>query len=138
MIFWIFVILIALGILLAAAAKAASSRYCHGDCGKIIDFVYSYEGIIVGSGVATALISGVIVAFMLFAIVPAQVSAYGNRLANEKRYEALMYIYELKDNFYEDIIRLEGFGKKSADKLMQAIEDSRDTTLERFINALSI
>lgn len=47
-------------------------------------------------------------------------------------------IYDLKDNFYEDISKLEGFGKRSVDKLMQSIEDSRNTTLDRFIYALCI
>lgn len=47
-------------------------------------------------------------------------------------------IYELKNNFCEDIIKLEGFGKKSVSKLMASIEDSKNTTLDRFIYALSI
>lgn len=47
-------------------------------------------------------------------------------------------IYELKNNFCEDIIKLEGFGKKSTSKLMESIEKSKNTTLDRFIYALSI
>lgn len=47
-------------------------------------------------------------------------------------------IYELQNNFYEDIKKLSGFGKRSADKLMKAIQDSRQTTLDRFIYALCI
>lgn len=47
-------------------------------------------------------------------------------------------IYELKNNFYEEISKLEGFGKRSVDKLMQSIEDSKNTTLDRFIYALCI
>lgn len=46
-------------------------------------------------------------------------------------------IYHLSD--YADKMKtLEGFGKKSADKLLKSIEDSRKTTLGRFIYALSI
>lgn len=47
-------------------------------------------------------------------------------------------IYKLKNSFYYDIVKLDGFGKRSTDKLMNAIEKSRNTTLDRFINALSI
>ena len=46
-------------------------------------------------------------------------------------------IYNL-DYYYNDIVNLDGFGKKSADKLMSAIEKSKDTTLDRFIYSLSI
>lgn len=46
-------------------------------------------------------------------------------------------IYTLKDS-YSDIVKIDGFGERSAEKLIQAIESSRNTTLERFINALSI
>lgn len=43
-----------------------------------------------------------------------------------------LYTYE------EKMIRLDGFGKKSTDKLLTAIENSRRTTWDRFIYALSI
>lgn len=46
-------------------------------------------------------------------------------------------IYTLKGS-YNDIVKMEGFGERSADKLIQAIEESKNTTLERLINALSI
>lgn len=49
----------------------------------------------------------------------------------------LIDVYNL-DYRYNDIIGLDGFGKKSADKLMNAIEKSKNTTLDRFIYALSI
>lgn len=52
--------------------------------------------------------------------------------------ESYVDIYELKARFYNDIIKLEGFGKKSVDKLMQAIETSKHITLDRFIYSLSI
>ena len=43
-------------------------------------------------------------------------------------------IYKHKERLYE----LEGYGKKSIDKLIESIEKSKTTTLNRFINALSI
>lgn len=46
-------------------------------------------------------------------------------------------IFYLKDR-YEDLVRLRGFGKKSADRLLAAIESARNTTLDHFINALGI
>lgn len=46
-------------------------------------------------------------------------------------------IYCLKDH-YEEMINLEGFGEKSVKKILDSIEKSRNTTLDRFIYALSI
>ena len=46
-------------------------------------------------------------------------------------------IYNLKDH-NEEMINLEGFGKKSVSKLLDSIEKSRNTTLDRFIYSLSI
>jgi len=41
--------------------------------------------------------------------------------------------------FYEkDIVKLDGFGKKSVDKLLAAIEKSKSTTMERYLYGLSI
>lgn len=49
-------------------------------------------------------------------------------------------LYELNNNFgvTNDISKLKGFGKKSQEKLINAIEKSKNTTLDRFIYALSI
>ena len=52
--------------------------------------------------------------------------------------ESFMDIYELKDRFGYDIANLDGFGKKSVDKLFDAIETSKNTTLDKFIYSLSI
>lgn len=52
--------------------------------------------------------------------------------------ESFIDIYELKNGFYDDVVAMEGFGKKSADKLIVAIEQSKNTTLSRFIYALCI
>lgn len=46
-------------------------------------------------------------------------------------------IMNLKDHVVE-MYKLDGFGKKSVDKLLKAIENSRKTTLDRFIYSLSI
>ena len=46
-------------------------------------------------------------------------------------------IYYLQDH-YSSLIRLDGFGKRSVDKLLQSIEDSRNVKLENFITALGI
>lgn len=46
-------------------------------------------------------------------------------------------IYSLKDHYIQ-AINLDGFGKKSIDKLLDAIEKSRTTTLSRFLYSLSI
>jgi DNA ligase (NAD+) len=46
-------------------------------------------------------------------------------------------IFALKDHFTE-MMKLDGFGEKSATKLLDAIEKSRDVKLENFICALSI
>lgn len=46
-------------------------------------------------------------------------------------------IYRLID-YYDEMIKLSGFGKKSVDKLMESIEKSKCVELNRFIAALSI
>ena len=46
-------------------------------------------------------------------------------------------IFTLKDH-YDEMIKLEGFGEKSVKKLLNAIEKSKNTTLDRFIYSLSI
>lgn len=46
-------------------------------------------------------------------------------------------IFTLKDYFTE-MVKLDGFGETSVNKLLNAIEESRKTTLDRFIYSLSI
>lgn len=46
-------------------------------------------------------------------------------------------IYRL-DRYKNDIEKLEGFGKKSTNKLFDSIEKSKETTLDKFIYSLSI
>lgn len=46
-------------------------------------------------------------------------------------------IYRL-DRYKDDIIQMDGFGTRSYEKLIAAIEKSRNTTLDRLINAIGI
>jgi DNA ligase (NAD+) len=46
-------------------------------------------------------------------------------------------IYHLSDH-YDQLILIDGFGKKSVEKLLNSIEDSRNVKLENFIAALGI
>lgn len=48
--------------------------------------------------------------------------------------KSIYHLYDYKGKMYN----LEGFGKKSVDKLLESIEKSRETTLDRFIYALSV
>mgnify|MGYP003289198299 CR=1 FL=1 len=47
-------------------------------------------------------------------------------------------IYTVMDVHYKEIVDMNGFGKKSADKLLTSINDSLNATLDRFIYALCI
>lgn len=60
------------------------------------------------------------------------------KLINFGWIESFIDIYRLKDRYGYNLSKFDGFGKKSVDKLYDAIEASKNTTLDRFINALSI
>ena len=51
--------------------------------------------------------------------------------------EGFVDLYNLED-YREELERLDGFGERSVDKLLDAIEKSREVTLDRFIYSLSI
>lgn len=51
--------------------------------------------------------------------------------------DSIKSIYHLSD-YKGKMYSLEGFGKKSVDKLLESIEKSRETTLDRFVYSLSI
>lgn len=51
--------------------------------------------------------------------------------------DSIKSIYHLSD-YKSKMYNLEGFGKKSVDNLLESIENSRETTLDRFIYSLSI
>lgn len=57
------------------------------------------------------------------------------KLLNELDIRDLPEIYEIK---YEDLIKLEGFKEKKSNKLLDAIERSKDVSLESFVYALGI
>ena len=63
--------------------------------------------------------------------------------ATLEKFISLGYINDFKDIFhlsdhYDKLIKLDGFGVKSIEKLLMAIEKSRDVKLESFITALGI
>lgn len=58
-------------------------------------------------------------------------------LISNKLIKSFKDIYYLQDH-YSFLIRLDGFGKKSVDKLLKSIENSRNVKLENFIAALGI
>lgn len=63
--------------------------------------------------------------------------------ATLEKFISLGYINDFKDifhlsNHYDKLVQLDGFGTKSVQKLLLAIEKSRDVRLENFIAALGI
>lgn len=57
------------------------------------------------------------------------------QLAREELIANISDLYRLRK---EDLLRLEGFGDKKADNLLQAIEESKQQSLDRLITALGI
>lgn len=60
-----------------------------------------------------------------------------------QKFIALGWLASFQDIYYlsehkEEMYKLDGFGKKSVDKLLESIERSRNTTLDRFIYGLCI
>lgn len=93
MIFWIFVILMVLGIAVIASTIKISGKYGYHEekNTKFVNFVhYNDEPIYWISGI-TAVISGIVIACMLIPIIIAQTQANGLRASNEQRYNALVY-----------------------------------------------
>lgn len=93
MIFWIFVILTVLGIAVILATEKISDKHDWKEekNTKIVDFFYHNDETIIFTSGAIAVISGIIVAFMIIAIVISQTSADGTRRQYEQRYKALVY-----------------------------------------------
>jgi NAD-dependent DNA ligase len=52
--------------------------------------------------------------------------------------EGVEYLKAVLDRYKDEIINLDGFGEKSYNKMIEAIEASRNTTLDKFICGLSI
>jgi len=69
------------------------------------------------------------------------ISGLGERIMedfyNQGLIRSIMDIYNLKEH-KEELIELEGFGNKSVDNLLLAIEDSKQNSLERLLFALGI
>ena len=59
------------------------------------------------------------------------------QLANEGFLEDVTGIFRLKDR-KEDLEKLDGFGEKSVENLLDEIEKSKSVTFERFINSLGV
>lgn len=59
------------------------------------------------------------------------------KFINNEWLDDISSIYNLK-NYYSKLVIMPGFGMKSVNKLFQAIENSKKTTLDRFIYAHSI
>jgi DNA ligase (NAD+) len=67
----------------------------------------------------------------------------GVSISTLSKFVELGYISCFKDVFYlskykDEIINLDGFGERSYEKMITAIEESRNTTLDKFICSLSI
>lgn len=63
--------------------------------------------------------------------------------ATLEKFMELGWLYQLSDIYAldshkDEIVKLDGFGKKSAEKLLAAIEKSKNTSLERYLYGLSI
>lgn len=93
MIFWIFVILTVLGIAVCVATSKIINKYDYREekNTKFVNFIYHNDEPICCTFGATAVISGIIIFFMLIAIIASQASADGTRASNEQTYNALVY-----------------------------------------------
>lgn len=71
MLFWITLILVALGIALIISASKISSKYSHRneDNNKIVEFLYYNDEPFIFTGGAVAVISGIVAVIMLIAII---------------------------------------------------------------------
>ena len=93
MIFWIFVILTVVGIsVIVATSKISDKHDYHEEKNtKFVNFVYHNDKSIYWTFGTTAVISGIIILFMIAFIIVSQVSADGLRASNEQRYNSLVY-----------------------------------------------
>lgn len=87
MIFWIFVILTIIGIALIVVTNIIGSSYK----GKVREFFFCNDDVLIMTGATVALVSGFIAAIMLCIVLGAQIHADVSRASNEQRYNALMY-----------------------------------------------
>lgn len=87
MIFWIFVILTIVSIAVLIATYVIGNNYNN----KFAEFLYDKDEIICFSFVSILIISSIVTAIMLFAIIANQTSANGYRAKLEQTYNALIY-----------------------------------------------
>lgn len=93
MIFWIFVILTVVGIAVCIATGKISDKHDYHEekNTKFINFVYQNDKHIYLTFGTTAVISGIIILFMLAFIIVAETQADGTKASNEQTYNALIY-----------------------------------------------
>lgn len=93
MIFWIFVILTVLSIATIVSTKTISEKHSYEEeeNTKFVNFVYHNEDITSLISGTVAILSGVVVLFMIVAIIVSQTQADGFKAESEQRYEALIY-----------------------------------------------
>lgn len=93
MIFWIFVILTVVGIAVCVAASKISDKhnYHEENNTKFVNFVYHNDEPIYWAFGTTAVISGIVIIYMLIRIIVSQTLADGERASNEQTYNSLVY-----------------------------------------------
>lgn len=98
MIFWIFVILVALSFVFAVATDRFSNKHGYSEKDTaFIKFVCFNDYEIKTTCCVVGIISGIVVLCMLIPIIASNVSAEGERAANEQRYKALIYKAQTED-----------------------------------------
>jgi hypothetical protein len=94
MIFWIFVILTVVCIGVIVATNKIKDKYDYHEREKntkLVDFAYRNDESIYRISGATAVISGIVIIYMLIRIIVFQTLADGERASNEQTYNSLVY-----------------------------------------------
>lgn len=104
MLFWIFVIMIVLGIALINGVSKISDKYSHSneDNNKIVEFLYYNDEPFIFTGGAIAVISGIVVAVMLIVIICSHCGIDAQVQKWRETYSALTHKLEsgaCRDNF---------------------------------------
>ncbi len=104
MIFWIFagLTLLGIGILIIQNICIEKYEYNGKDNTSFVSFVWDHEEPVTITGVAVAIVSGIIASVMLLVIILTQITADGEKSMMEQRYKALIYksqIESIRDDF---------------------------------------